>query len=58
MAHPSLANEPGAYVYVIALPQSRLQMQDLGGLPLVFMPVEYCPRKMVEAECAETQINA
>jgi hypothetical protein len=43
--------------YVIALPQSRLQMQDLGGLPLVLMPVEYCLRKMVEAECAKAQIK-
>ena len=57
MAHPSLANEPVAYVYVIALPQSRLQMQDLGGLPLLFMPVEYCPRKIVEAEYAKAQIK-
>jgi len=43
--------------YVIVLPQSRLQMQDLGGLPLVLMPVEYCLRKMVEAECAKAQIK-
>lgn len=57
MAHPSLANEPVAYVYVIALPQSRLQMQDLGGLPLVRMPVDYCLQKLVEAECADAQIK-
>jgi DNA-binding transcriptional LysR family regulator len=43
--------------YVIALPQSRLQMQDLGGLPLLFMSVEYCPRKIVEAEYAKAQIK-
>ena len=34
---------------------TRLQIQDLGGLPLVLMPVDYCLRKMVEAECAEVQ---
>lgn len=39
------------------LPQSRLRMQDLGGLPLVLMPVDYCLRKMVEAECADARIN-
>jgi hypothetical protein len=30
-------------------------MQDLGGLSLVLMPVEYCLQKMMEAECAEAQ---
>jgi DNA-binding transcriptional LysR family regulator len=39
------------------LTQSRLRMQDLGGLPLVLMPVDYCLRKMVEAECAKAQIE-
>jgi LysR family transcriptional regulator, cyn operon transcriptional activator len=39
------------------LTQSRLRMQDLGGLPLVLMPVDYCLRKMVEAECAKAQIK-
>ena len=34
---------------------TRLQIQDLGGLPLVLMPVDCCLRKMVEAECAEVQ---
>jgi DNA-binding transcriptional LysR family regulator len=57
MTPPSFTNEPVAYVYVIALPQSRLQMQDLGGLPLVLMPVDYCLRNMVEVECAEVQIK-
>jgi hypothetical protein len=33
-------------------------MQDLGGLPLVLMLVEYCLRKMMEAECAAAQIEA
>ena len=28
-------------------------MQNLGGLSLVRMPVDYCLRKMVEAKCAE-----
>jgi DNA-binding transcriptional LysR family regulator len=32
-------------------------MQDLGGLPLLFMPIEYCPRKIVEAEYAKAQIK-
>jgi DNA-binding transcriptional LysR family regulator len=32
-------------------------MQDLDGLPLVLMPVEYCLWKMVEAECAKAQIK-
>jgi hypothetical protein len=58
MAPPSLANEPVAGVNVIALPQSPLRMQELGGLPLVLMPVEYCLRKLMEAECAEAQIEA
>ena len=57
MAPPSLANEPVAGVNVIALPQSRSQMQDLGGLPLVVLPVEYCLWKMMKAECAEAPQN-
>ncbi len=32
-------------------------MQDLGELPLILMPVEYCLRRIVETECAEAQIN-
>lgn len=40
-----------------SIKQSRLRMQDLGGLPLVLMPVDYCLRKMVEAECAEARIQ-
>jgi LysR family cyn operon transcriptional activator len=39
------------------LPQSRLRMKDLGDLPLILMPVDYCLRKMVEAECTEAQIK-
>ena len=39
------------------LRQSRLRMKDLGGLPLVLMPADYCLRKMVEAECAEAQVK-
>ena len=34
-----------------------LAKQDLGGLPLVLMPVDYCLWKMVEAECAEARIK-
>lgn len=36
---------------------TRLRMHELGGLPLVLMPVDYCLRKMVEAECAEAMIQ-
>jgi DNA-binding transcriptional LysR family regulator len=32
-------------------------MQDLGGFPLVLIPIEYCLRKMLEAECTEAQIE-
>jgi len=35
----------------------RLHMRELAGLPLVLMPVDYCLRKMVEAECAEARIQ-
>ena len=38
-----------------SLPQSGLQIQDIGGLPLVLMPVNYCPRKMVETQI-KTQV--
>ena len=37
--------------------QSRLRMKDLGGLPLVLMPADYCLRKMVEAECAQARVS-
>jgi LysR family transcriptional regulator, cyn operon transcriptional activator len=39
------------------LSQSRLRMQDLGGVPLVLMPVDYCLRKMVEQECAKARVS-
>jgi LysR family transcriptional regulator, cyn operon transcriptional activator len=39
------------------LRQSRLRMRDLGGLPLVLMPADYCLRKMVEAECTAAQVK-
>jgi len=55
MAPPSLANELVAEVNVITLPHSSSRMQDLDGLPLVLMPVEYCLQKMMTAECAEAQ---
>ncbi|HEY6084341.1 MAG TPA: LysR substrate-binding domain-containing protein [Nitrospira sp.] len=35
----------------------RLRMQELGGLPLVLMPSDYCLRKMVEAECARARVQ-
>lgn len=37
--------------------KTRLQMQELAGLPLVLMPADYCLRKMVEAECAEAHVQ-
>jgi LysR family cyn operon transcriptional activator len=37
--------------------RARIRMQDLGGLPLVLMPADYCLRKMVEAECAKARVN-
>jgi len=36
--------------------KSRTRMQDLARLPLVLMPVDYCLRKMVEAECAKAGV--
>jgi LysR family transcriptional regulator, cyn operon transcriptional activator len=39
------------------LAQSRLRMRDLGGLPLVLMPADYCLRKMVEEECAQAGVT-
>ncbi|MBX3236205.1 MAG: LysR family transcriptional regulator [Nitrospiraceae bacterium] len=39
------------------LQKTRMRMQDLGGLPLVLMPVDYCLRKMVEAECAKAGVH-
>jgi LysR family cyn operon transcriptional activator len=35
----------------------RARMQDLAPLPLVLMPVDYCLRKMVEAECAKAGVH-
>jgi LysR family cyn operon transcriptional activator len=32
-------------------------MHDLAELTLVLMPVHYCQRKMVEAECAEARVQ-
>ena len=37
--------------------RKRLRMQDLAPLPLVLMPVDYCLRKMVEAECAKAGVH-
>lgn len=39
------------------LTQARLRMKDLGGLPLVLMPADYCLRKMVEEECAQARVT-
>ena len=35
----------------------RARIQDLARLPLVLMPVDYCLRKMVEAECAKAGVH-
>lgn len=35
----------------------RLRMQELGGLPLVLMPADYCLRKMIESECAQAGVH-
>lgn len=37
--------------------KARTRMQDLARLPLVLMPVDYCLRKMVEAECAKAGVH-
>lgn len=37
--------------------KTRLRMQDLAGLPLVLMPVDYCLRKMIEGECAQAGVR-
>ena len=39
------------------LTKSRMHMHELAGLPLVLMPVDYCLRKMVEAECTAAQVD-
>lgn len=39
------------------LPKPRLRMRELAGLPLVLMPVDYCLRKMIEAECGKAGIE-
>ncbi len=37
--------------------KARLRMRELAGLPLVLMPVDYCLRKMIEAECSKVGIE-
>jgi LysR family cyn operon transcriptional activator len=37
--------------------KKRVRMQDLAALPLVLMPVDYCLRRMVEAECAKAGVD-
>ncbi|MFO0707491.1 MAG: LysR substrate-binding domain-containing protein [Nitrospira sp.] len=39
------------------LKKTRMPMHELAGLPLILMPVDYCLRKMVEAECAEARVD-
>ncbi|MBL8042754.1 MAG: LysR family transcriptional regulator [Nitrospira sp.] len=41
----------------MSIGKSRARMQDLARLPLVLMPVDYCLRKMVEAECAKAGVH-
>jgi LysR family cyn operon transcriptional activator len=41
----------------MTLGKKRTRMQDLAPLPLVLMPVDYCLRKMVEAECAKAGVH-
>ncbi|MBM4123350.1 MAG: LysR family transcriptional regulator [Nitrospira sp.] len=36
---------------------SRMRMEELAKFPLVLMPVDYCLRKMVEAECARAGVK-
>lgn len=40
-----------------AIRKPRLRMQELGGLPLVLMPADYCLRKMIESECAHAGVR-
>lgn len=35
----------------------RTRLRELGDLPLILMPADYCLRKMIEAECAEAGIR-
>lgn len=44
---------PSAY----PIRKSRLRMQELGGLPLVLMPADYCLRKMIEGERAQVGVH-
>lgn len=37
--------------------KKRIRTQDLASLPLVLMPVDYCLRNMVEAECAKAGVH-
>ncbi|MGQ0810645.1 MAG: LysR substrate-binding domain-containing protein [Nitrospiraceae bacterium] len=40
-----------------ALRKQRIRMQDLAGVPLVLMPVDYCLRKMIEVECTRAEVQ-
>ncbi|MCE3223817.1 MAG: Transcriptional regulator, LysR family [Nitrospira sp.] len=64
LAHPQLTMVPllEERLALIAPPdmkivKKRMRMQDLAFLPLVLMPVDYCLRKMVEAECAKAGVH-
>jgi LysR family cyn operon transcriptional activator len=35
----------------------RLRLRELGDLPMILMPADYCLRKMIEAECAEAGVR-
>jgi LysR family transcriptional regulator, cyn operon transcriptional activator len=41
----------------VPLRTTKLRMRDLNDFPLVLMPVDYCLRKMIEAECAQAGVH-
>ena len=38
-------------------PRRRMRLRELGDLPMILMPVDYCLRKIIEAECAEAGVR-
>jgi LysR family transcriptional regulator, cyn operon transcriptional activator len=65
LSHPQLTTVPlfeerlclVAPAGMTAVVKGRARMRDLATLPLVLMPVDYCLRKMVEAECAKAGVR-
>lgn len=39
------------------LTRQRVRMREVGALPLILMPADYCLRKMIEAECAKVGVR-